>query len=693
MGTEASESPHEKIPSHGTERSNDQAVLDASGASHDPSWLWGRIKHHKVVEWTLAYIAFSYALLHGAEMLSDAQEWPRAIVRVLSMALILGVPIAATLAWFHGHRAQHRVSAAEVVTLTVLLFVAGSVLWWLARLHGAQADRETGDVRAQSSAARAALASKAVAVLPFRDLSEKGDQAYFAEGMAEEVASLLGKIPGLAVIGTASSFQFKDYTGDLRSIGARLGVSHLVQGSVRRSGELIRVSAQLIDVRDGLQRWSDTYDRKVSDVLIVQDEIAASLARTLQITVRADLSSRESMKNPEAYDLYLHGLHALDIASQEGTKEAVADFQQVLNLQPTYAPAAVNLAWAYGWLGAEGWSPPREAFEHARDAGQRALRLDPRLGGAHAVLAWVHLVYDWDWSGADREVRLARQQGAEEQGAEIAGQLAGVRGQWKQAAELLQTALALDPLNPDPYVHLVFDVYLRSGRFAEAEFAARRVLEISPHFGNAQYFLGLSLMLQGKLNAALAAMEQETIDDGRYEGSSMVYYAMGRKEESDAALKMGSAQNGESWPSEIARVHAFRGELDDAMQWLERAYAMKDEDLYAIKHDPLVKKLEQDPRYQGFLRKMNFPDEHGEVTAQGQLDVSGQITIPVGWNFRAEGIRIDTPRQAAHPSSFLDLIAGQAWPTTVRSAGVVVAGCGPVLELGECGQDKPLVVL
>ena len=626
MGSEASESPHEKSPPQETESSHEQAAHETSGASHDPSWLWERIKHHKVVEWTLAYVAFSYALLHGAEMLSDAQEWPRVIVRMLSMALILGVPIAATLAWFHGHRAQHRASGAEVVTLTVLLFVAGSVLWWLARSHATQGSRETDLVRPEALGTRTVAARKSIAVLPYTDLSEKHDQAYFADGMAEEVAGSLGKIPGVAVIGTTSSFQFKGHTADLRSIGEKLGASYLVQGSIQRSGELIRVSTQLIDARDGLQRWSDTHDRNVSDVLKVQDEIAASLARALQITVSADFSSRESLKNPEAYDLYLHGLHAQDIASQEATKEAVADFQQVLNLEPTYAPAAANLAWAYEWLGSEGWSPPREAFEHAREAAQRALRLDPRLGNAHAALAEVYMIYDWDWSGADREGRQARQLGDEEQGAQIAGILAANRGQWKVADQLVQTALALDPLNPGPYEVLASQVYLRSGRFAEAESAMHRVLEISPGYGNAQYFLGLSLMLQGRLVDALAAMQQETIDDGRYEGSSMVYYAMGRKAESDAALQMGTAQNSASWPSEIARVHAFRGELDEAMQWLERAYAIRDEDLYFIKNDPLVKKLESDPRYQAFLQKMNFPNEHGEVTAQKRLDVGAQLS-------------------------------------------------------------------
>jgi adenylate cyclase len=512
----------------------------------------------------------------------------------------------AALAWFHGHRAQHRVSTAEVLVLTGLLVVAGSVLWWLERSHEASSVRVLSQTEDQEKN-KSSTPRKTVAVLPFVDLSEKGDQAYFAEGIAQELAGLLGKIPGVRVIGTTSSFQFKGHTADLRSIGEKLGTYYLVQGSVRRAGELVRVNTELTDAREGVQRWSDSYDRKVSDVLQVQDEIAASVARALQVTVHTDVASREVLKNPEAYDLYLQGLHALDVGSQEAMKEAVADFQQVLALEP-YGEAAAGLAWAYIGLGIEGWLPPRNAFEQARKAAQLALRLDPRLGDAHAALAEVHLIYDWDWSDANSEVQRAQRLGSQAHALEIAAQLMAARGQWEQARQPFQKALAIDPLNPRLYEQLVFNVYLRAGRHTEAESAMRRVLEISPQYGNAHYFLGESLLLEGRLDEALAAFQQETIDDGRYEGSAMVYHAMGRKSESDAALKAGTAQNGESWPSEMARVHAFRGELDQAMQWLERAYTMRDEDLYAIKSDPLMRKLEGDSRYQAFLSKMNFPN-------------------------------------------------------------------------------------
>jgi TolB-like protein len=493
----------------------------------------------------------------------------------------------------------------EISILVALLLAAASVLWWLERSY------EPGSARALSPPGedleKGAALRNTVAVLPFADLSENGNQAYFADGVAQELAGLLGTIPGMRVIGTTSSFQFKGNPADLRSIGEKLGAYYLVQGSVRRAGELVRVNAELTDAREGIMRWSESYDRRVSDILQLQDEIAASVARALQVTVDTEITSRGSLKNPQAYDLYLKGLHALDVGSQEAITEAAADFQQSLKLEP-YGPAAAGLAWAFIYAGDEGWLPPRNAFEQARGAAHLALRLNPKLADAHAALGEVHLLYDWDWTAANNEAQRAQRLGSQVLALEVAAQVAALRDQWEQARQLFQNALAIDPLNPSLYELLVFTVYLRAGQYTEAESAMRRELEISPQFGNARYFLGESLLLEGRLKDALAEFQQETVEDGRYEGSAMVYYAMGRKSESDAALKAGIAQNGQSWPSEEARVYAFRGEPDQAMRWLERAYAMRDEDLYAIKSDPLVQRLEGDPRYRAFLAKMKFPD-------------------------------------------------------------------------------------
>ena len=467
----------------------------------------------------------------------------------------------------------------------------------------------TSPVSTASPGLPAKVTEKSIAVLPFTDLSEKKDQEYFADGMAAELLDLLAKIPGLKVIGRTSSFQFKGGNQDLRTIGNTLGAVYVVEGTVRKSGDRVRVTAQLIDARDGTQRWSSSYDRMSADVLGVQDAIAANLARALQLTVTNDFGSRASVANAEAYDSYLRGLDALDQASQESVDQAAGDFQRTLDLDPQFAPAALGLAKVYQTKGEEGWLlPTRAAFERARAAADMAIRLDPKLAAAHAVRANVLVMYDWDWAGADREIKEATSLGRPVEVILAAARLAAVRNEWDEATHLLQTGLAADPLNSDLHLVLGWGVELRSGRFASAESSIRRALEISPNFGSGNWFLGLTLLFQDRLPEALAAMQRETAYDGQLVGTAIVYHALGRKAESDAALKRAIEQNSEEWPSAIARAYAFRGERDQAMKWLERAYSVRDEDLYFIRNDPLMKNLEGDSRYVAFLRKMNLPE-------------------------------------------------------------------------------------
>ena len=231
-------------------------VIAAAHAS-DSSWLkslWARIKEHKIAQWTLAYAAFAFAALHAATLVSDALEWPHVIVRALTLVLIIVLPIVPVLAWYHGIRAFKRVTGSELIIIALLLAIGGGLLWLVPRPHAERTSTETASVPAT-------LGENSIAVLPFTDMSEKKDQEYFADGMAEEVLDLLAKIPGLTVIGRTSSFQFKDKTDDLRTIGAKLGAVHIVEGSVRKVGPRIRVTAQLIDARSGAHQWSESYDR------------------------------------------------------------------------------------------------------------------------------------------------------------------------------------------------------------------------------------------------------------------------------------------------------------------------------------------------------------------------------------------------------------------------------------------------
>jgi TolB-like protein/cytochrome c-type biogenesis protein CcmH/NrfG len=453
-----------------------------------------------------------------------------------------------------------------------------------------------------------AIPEKSVAVLPFVDMSEKHDQEYFADGMAEEIIDLLVKVPGLKIIGRTSSFRFKGNTEDLRSIGAQLGAAYLLEGSVRKSGDRLRVTAQLINSRDGTHLFSQTYDREFSDILKMQDEIAASLVRALQIEVSETvIASRPVLQSTQAYSLYLQGLHAKDRFDEQGLEQAVSDFQQSLDLDPSFAAAAGGLANVYYLLGQFGFMPPSVAFEKARDAAQRALSLDPKLAATHALLGNIYIAYDWDWVAASREIGMALDVAPNDAYVLfIAAVQAQVVGRLDDALKLINASLAQDPLNPSSYLILNF-VQVRRGRLAEAEAALRRALEISPTFAYAHYGLGIVLLARNDPQSALAEMLKEDDEGARLAGSAMAYIALAHKAEADAALAQ-VQKNPANRSFKIASVYAFRGESDEAFKWLEHAYAERDPFLCSIKGDPTMKKLEGDPRYTALLRKMNLPN-------------------------------------------------------------------------------------
>jgi TolB-like protein/tetratricopeptide (TPR) repeat protein len=606
----APEQPPAASPSAG--ESHHDAGRSAGLRDPSRSEFWHRVKEHKVVQWTIAYGAAAYTLLHIVEMVASALDWPHLVVRILTLSLIFGIPVAATLAWYHGHRALRRVSGPELAILTVLLIIAGGVLWFIGRPShdhaSAGISAETPALVSKSPSA-AALPEKSIAVLPFLDMSEKKDQEYFADGMAEEVIDLLARLPGLKVIGRTSSFQFRSKALDVRSIGAALGVAHVLEGSVRRSGDKVRVTAQLLNTRDGAHEWSETYETRFNDVLSVQDAIASNLARALEVAVGTMATWDTRSETPEAYDLFMQGRQALDTNSEEGCKRAVSLFTQVLQLNPKSTRALVFLARTYTSLGDEGWLPPGDAFGKARQLALRALQVDPNNSGAHVVLAYVHLVYDWDWPEAEREMDVAFKLGQRDGWAlSAAAEIASAQAQWSRAEQLVREALAQDPLDPIPHMLLGNWVYVRQGRYAEAEGPIRRALQINPTFGTGRYFLAVCLLMQGRLNEALAEGENELPRDGKYQVQSLVLYAMHRKSESDDALKTAIKQSEADWPMSIARVYAFRGEYDQALMWLERAYQYRDEDLYFIKGDPQLRSMEADPRYKAFLRKMNLPE-------------------------------------------------------------------------------------
>lgn len=448
---------------------------------------------------------------------------------------------------------------------------------------------------------------KSIAVLPFEDMSEKKDQGYFADGMAEEVVHLLARVPGIRVIGRSSSFQFKGKNEDLRTIGRVLGAAYVLEGSVRRSGNRLRVTAQLIGTQDGSHLWSGSYDKDFDEVLQIQDQIAASLVRALQVAVGVDLPSRPILKSAPGYDLYQRGRHALDRFDKVGFESAAGYFEQALALDPTSIRAAESLALVHVYIAEWGHAPPREGFERARISCERVLKLHPTSGMAHGQLALIHSIYDWDWAAAVGKIQRALALDARDPGILVTAAIIHLSlDRLDEAAAFYNAALALDPLGAISHAGLGTISY-RMGRIPEAEARLRSAIEVSPTFLWAHWTLGSVLLAAGKLDAALAQMHQATSDGGADAGIALVYHAMKRKAESDAALVRATNTYAEHSAYVLAQVHAYRGEFEQALAWLDRAYRQKDVALYRVKGDPLLRNLEPDPRYKAFLRKMNLP--------------------------------------------------------------------------------------
>jgi TolB-like protein/DNA-binding winged helix-turn-helix (wHTH) protein len=458
-------------------------------------------------------------------------------------------------------------------------------------------------------AATSPITQKSIAVLPFVDISEQHDQEYFADGVADDVLDLLVKVPGLRVIARTSSFQFRTKAEDLKSIGAKLGVDFVVEGSVRRSGDDIRVTAQLLSAADGSHLWSETFDRKVSELLQVQSQIAYGIARALDLTITdTDAIARAPLRSVEAYHIYLRGRHAVDRYDRAGFEEGVADFQEALRLEPTFAPAAQWLAWTLTKQAQFAYAAPA-AIESGRATALQALRLDPKLAMAHSILASIHLTYDWDWAAADRELGLALDlEPHSVWPVAVASQRAAVFGRWDEAVRYSKEAIALSPLQPGNWESLGYRL-VGAGRLDEAQAAFQKALQMRPTIDSAHSLLGTIYLLRGQLEAALAEFEREknNADGGpNYGGLACVYHALGRHAESDQMLAL-VAQRGEAVAFYMAEIHAFRGEPDAAFDWLARAYRRRDPGIIFIKADPLLKTLEHDKRYDELLLELHLP--------------------------------------------------------------------------------------
>ncbi len=605
-----------------TDSSSTEAGLDQSAVPAFPAPsanVWARIKDHKIAQWTLAYAAAAYALLDGTKIVSDAFDWPHQVLRVVTVLLIVGLPVVVTLAWYHGHRALRRVSGSELTIISLLLVAAAAVLWHFARApQGSVPPQVAGTaatVHPVAAAPAVPISDKSIAVLPFVDMSEKHDQEYFSDGLSEELIDHLAHNPDLKVIARTSSFAFKGKNEDMTSIAAKLRVANLLEGSVRKAGGELRITAQLIRASDGVHRWSESYDRKLTDIFKVQDEISTTVAKALNVALSATTANdarpaSNEATNIAAYNLALQGNYFYYRGQKGDYVKAIERFEQALKVDPRYAVAWARLARVYARQGYWGDLDPITAETKGREAANRALSIDPEFAGAYYARGNVlrQVVGDWKAAKSDYERAVALDPNGEV-GHRAEGTMlllkGAMSGQVGDYIDWLHRETDRNPLDTDVLGDLAW--YQQTVGNLDASVADfRKLLELNPTYATAQAMYAVALLIQGKKSEALAAAGMESDDAFRYAALSCIYWSMDRRAESDSVLV--ELERGFSDRDQylIASVHAYRGEADDAFRWLDRAYQKNKGSLEDIRVDPLIRNLHSDPRFDAFLRRVKL---------------------------------------------------------------------------------------
>jgi adenylate cyclase len=489
------------------------------------------------------------------------------------------------------HRAHVRWAAVAIGLLVIGAIVAAFML-----------------VSRRPTTSLTAIPEKSIAVLPFVNMSEDKANEYFSDGISEELLNLLAKIPQLQVTARTSSFAFKGKEIGVPEIARTLHVAHVLEGSVRKAGNSVRITAQLIKAGTDTHLWSQTYDRKLDDIFAIQDEIAADVVKQLKVTLLG-AAPKARTTDPEAYALYLQAVQLGRQNTAEAYKQSDALYRKVLSIDPRYAPAWVGLSRNFGNETGQGLLPNKEGYARAREAAMKALAIDPDYAPPHASLGFIAMNGDNDLAGAAQHFKHAL--ALDPADLNVLGNSATLLqslGRLDEALALEEAAVRRDPVNVNTLFNLGYHQRI-AGRLDAAIASFRTVLSLSPSNGGAHYQLGVALLLKGDTHGALAEIEQETSDAWKMIGLPMAYHALGRKADSDAALAALIAKYEKDAPSNIASIYAIRGEADQAFEWLDKAVEYGDPGLGEIVTENLFDKIHKDPRWLPFLRKVGKAPE------------------------------------------------------------------------------------
>jgi adenylate cyclase len=597
--------------------------------------FFAELKRRNVYKVAITYAVVSWLLIQAASILLPTFEAPAWVMKALVVFLALGFVIAVMISWAFEATPQglkrtedvpsdvaaklptwsRRKFATFVVVVAVI--AAGLLAFNLFRTKPTA-----------SPTTATPITNKSVAVLAFANLSDDKGSEYFSDGISEELLTVLQKIPGLHVAARTSAFSFKGKNATAQEIGQKLGVAHLVEGSVRKAGDVVRIAARLTQANTGEQQWSENYTRSLKDVFAVQTELAQTIVEQLKgqltngaanstskaaIQAQVQAAERGGTKNVEAHQSYLQGRFYGDRNSEKSAAAALVAYQRAIEIDPNFALAWAGLAETHVWECFYSGELNRTGFDKhladAREATAHALALEPALPEALAVLAKIQIGLDFDWKGGSETLRTALPLAPTNVALLInAGNLALAQGDPDRATVLFRQAVALDPVNPAARGYLAMNL-ANTKQFAEAQVEFPRVVELNPAAPQAHAGLGLAYLLEGKFEEAVTEAQQDAAGWARLVIVAPARWSQKRVPESDAAMAQLTKDFADMAAYQIAEVHAYRGEKDRAFEWLERARQQRDPGLVSTKIDPLLVNLHGDPRWQRFLHTMGMADD------------------------------------------------------------------------------------
>jgi adenylate cyclase len=599
----------------------------------NPRNFFSELKRRNVYKVAITYAVVAWLLIQAASILLPTFEAPTWVMKALVVFLALGFIISVMISWAfeatpEGLKRTENVPPDAVLPtwsprkfatfiVAVAVIAAGLLAFNLFR---------TKSVALPTTATP--ITNKSVAVLAFANLSDDKGSEYFSDGISEELLTVLQKIPGLHVAARTSAFSFKGKNATAQEIGQKLGVAHLVEGSVRKAGDVVRIAARLTQANTGEEQWSENYTRNLKDVFAVQTEIAQTIVEQLRgrltggaanPTTKAEIQAevraagKGGTKSVEAHEAYLQGRFFINRHSEKETDQARVAYQRAVELDPKFALAWAGLAQAHIWYcnfategGQKGFNDHLTA---AREAVERALILEPDLPEALSARSLIETNFDYNWKGAAETLRKALALAPQDPALLMqAGNLAAARGEKTQSLEFDRRAVALDPVNALAREYLASALSV-TGKQEEARAEYARAIELNPSAPNSHAGAGLTYLLEGKFEEAAVAAQKDAADWARLLIMSCARWSQKRVPESDAALAELIANTSETGAYQIAEVYGYRNDKDHAFEWLERARRQRDAGLPGLRADTLLPNLHDDPRWNAFLRTMGLADD------------------------------------------------------------------------------------